>query len=127
YGVEVKKGEQGDAFLNWMGGYFEANWSVNPHWTPTFDKIPEHETTRGVKPFSVKDEWYYHMRFVDNMKGVTPILTALPDLKTIKGEGKKTLAHEGNPDVYKEVAAGTPQHVAWAYVRPDGARGFGFT
>ena len=27
-------------------------------------EIPEHETTRGVKPFEVKDEWYYHMRFV---------------------------------------------------------------
>src|ERR1700730_14204413 len=31
YGVEVSKGEKGDAFLKWMGGYFEANWSVNPH------------------------------------------------------------------------------------------------
>ncbi len=127
YGVEVDKGEHGDTFLKWMGGYFEPNWSVNPHWTPKFDKIPEHETTRGVKPFSVKDEWYYHMRFVDGMKGVTPILTALPELSTIRGEGKKTLAHEGNPDVYKEVAEGKPQHVAWAYVRPDGGRGFGFT
>jgi hypothetical protein len=127
YGVEVSKGVQGDAFLNWMGGYFEANWSVNPHWVPKFDKIPQHETTRGVKPFSVKDEWYYHMRFVDDMKGVTPILTALPDLKTIQGDGKKTSTHGGNPFVYEEVAAGKPQHVGWAYVRPDGARGFGFT
>jgi hypothetical protein len=127
YGVEVPKGKNGDAFLQWMGGYFEPNWSVNPHWTPKFDKIPEHPTTRGVKPFSVTDEWYYHMRFVDGMKGVTPILTALPELKTIKGEGKKTLAHEGNPFVYEEVAGGKPQHVAWAYVRPDGGRGFGFT
>jgi hypothetical protein len=127
YGVEVNKGEQGDAFLKWMGGYFEPNWSVNPFWTPHFTKFPDHEITRGVKPFSVNDEWYYHMRFVDGMKGVTPILTDLPDLKTIQGEGKKTLAHEGNPYVYQEVAAGKPQHVAWAYVRPDGGRGFGFT
>jgi uncharacterized protein (TIGR03000 family) len=127
YAVEVKKGEQGDAFLHWMGGYFEANWSVNPHWTPKFLSLPDHEVTRGVKPFTVKDEWYYHMRFVDGMKGVTPILTALPELKTIKGDGKKTFAHEGNPAVYQEVAEGKPQHVAWAYSRPDGGRGFGFT
>jgi hypothetical protein len=127
YGVEVKKGEQGDTFLKWMGGYFETNWSVNPHWTATFDKIPEHETTRGVKPFTMKDEWYYHMRFVDDMKGVTPILQALPELKTIKGAGKETFLHEGNPAAYEDVAAGKPQTLAWAYVRPDGGRGFGFT
>lgn len=127
YGVETSKGEKGDAFLKWMGGYFETYWSVNPFWTPKFDKFPDHEITRGVKPFSVKDEWYYHMRFVDGMKGVTPILSALPPLSTIAGGGKKSLDHGGNPAVYAEVAAGKPQVMAWAYVRPDGARGFGFT
>ena len=33
YGVEVPKGDAGDAFLKWQGGYFEAYWSVNPHWS----------------------------------------------------------------------------------------------
>lgn len=127
YGVEVSKGKQGDNFLKWMGGYFETNWSVNPWWTPDFKDIPKHETTRGVKPFSVNDEWYYHMRFVDGMKGVTPVLTSLPPLKTIQGEGKKTSSHGGNPDVWAAVSAGKPQAVAWAYERPDGGRGFGFT
>jgi hypothetical protein len=125
YGVEVNKGKQGDNFLKWMGGYFEPGWSVNPWWTPEFKDIPKHETTRGVKPFSINDEWYYHMRFVD--KGVTPILSALPPLKTIQGEGKKTLPHGGNPFVWEEVSKGIPQAVAWAYDRPDGGRGFGFT
>ncbi len=127
YGVEVSKGKQGDNFLKWMGGYFEANWSVNPWWTPEFKDIPKHETTRGVKPFSINDEWYYHMKFVDGMKGVTPILAVVPPLKTIQGEGKKTSSHGGNPDVWADVSAGKPQAVAWAYERPDGGRGFGFT
>ncbi len=87
YGVEVNKGEQGNNFLKWLGGYFEAYWSVNPFWVPKFDKIPEHETTRGVKPFAIKDEWYYHMRFVEDMKGVTPILSAVPELKTGRERG----------------------------------------
>src|SRR5262249_34337347 len=65
FGVEVNKGEPGEAFLKCMGGYFETFWSVNPFWTPDFTAIPPHEVTRGVKPFSVNDEWYYHMRFVD--------------------------------------------------------------
>lgn len=127
YGVECSKGKQGDAFLDWMGGYFEAEWSVNPWWTPNFAVIPEHETTRGVKPFAINDEWYYHMRFVKDMKGVTPILTAVAPLDTVKGGGTEILSHGGNPTVYKEVAAGIPQHMAWAYVRPNNARGFGLT
>lgn len=127
YGVEVSKGKQGDAYLKWIGGYFETFWSVNPFWTPKFDKIPEHETTRGVKPFSVNDEWYYHMRFVSDMKAVTPILTDLPEIKTVRGGGKEKSSHGGNPDAYADVLAGKTQHMAWAFVRPDGGRGFGFT
>ena len=44
-----------------------------------------------------------------------PILTAMPDLKTIQGEGKKTTSHGGNPFVYEEVAAGKPQTVKGVY------------
>jgi hypothetical protein len=127
YGVEVNKGEQGQNYLKWIGGYFETFWSVNPFWTAEFKDIPKHETTRGVKPFSINDEWYYHMRFVEGMKGVTPILTALPPLKTIQGEGKKSSERGGNPDVWKDVSAGNKQTTAWAFERPDGGRGFGFT
>lgn len=127
YGVEVNKGDQGLHYLKWLGGYFETFWSVNPWWTPDFKKIPQHDTTRGVKPFSVNDEWYYHMRFVEGMKGVTPILSAVAPLNTVQGEGKKSSSHGGNPDVWKAVSAGEPQVMAWAYERPDKARGFGFT
>ena len=127
FGVEVNKGEQGEHYLKWLGGYFETFWSVNPWWTPAFKEFPKHEVTRGVKPFGVNDEWYYHMRFVDARKGVTPILEALPPLSTIQGKGEKSSDRGGNPDVWKEVSAGKKQVVAWAYERPDGGRGFGFT
>src|SRR5579884_2508231 len=130
YGVEVNKGEQGNAYLKWLGGYFEPYWSVNPFWTPDFKELPKHEVTRGVKPFSINDEWYYHMRFVPQMKGVTPILSAVAPAKTVTErwkEGQKPDSHAGNPDVLKDVQEGKPQVMAWAYERPDGGRGFGFT
>ena len=63
YGVEVPKGKSGDAFLDWTGGYFEAHWSVNPHWVANYRKLPDHPTANGVKPFQINDEWYYHMLF----------------------------------------------------------------
>src|SRR5437660_8533519 len=43
YGVEVNKGEQGQYFLKWLGGYFEPFWSVNPWWTPEFKELPQHD------------------------------------------------------------------------------------
>jgi hypothetical protein len=32
--------KSGKKFLDWTGGYFEANWSVNPHWTPITTSCP---------------------------------------------------------------------------------------
>ena len=122
YGVEIPKGEPGDYLLSWIGGYFETFWSVNPHFTAEITDIPEHPITRGVKPFAIDDEWYYHMRFPEDMKGVTPILTAIPpDSTRERPDG----AHSNNPTV--RARKGMPEHLAWAYERPDGGRGFGFT
>ena len=78
YGVEVPKGAPGDYFLKWIGGYFETNWSVNPHWVANFSKLPNHPIASGVENFSINDEWYYHMRFREAMFGVTPILSHFP-------------------------------------------------
>ncbi len=123
WATEAVKGDPGEKFLEWMGGFCDLNWSVNPHWSPKF-KAVKHEIWNGVKPFSVNDEWYYHMRFVKGLKGVTPILTDVPPAATLRrGDG----ARSGNPTVRKAVANGETQHVAWAYQRADGGRGFGFT
>ncbi len=124
YGVETPAGQPGNYFLDWIGGYFEAHWSVNPHWTAKFEEFPEHPITSGVGPFEIRDEWYFHMRFREGMKGVTPILSDLPPPDTLtRPDG----SHSGNPHVRAAVAKGELQHVAWATERPDGGRGFGFT
>jgi type 1 glutamine amidotransferase len=108
-----------------LGGYFEQYWSVNPHWVADFRELPKHAVSNGVKPFSTKDEWYYHMRFREDMKRVTPILSDLPPTSTTeRGDGP----HAGNPDQRREVLElKRPQHVAWTVEREDGGRGFGFT
>jgi type 1 glutamine amidotransferase len=122
YAVEVPKDKGGPEFLQWIGGYFETFWSVNPHWDADFKELPQHPITRGVKPFKIRDEWYYHMRFQENMKGVTPILTGVPPDSTRNGADS---THGGNPHV--RAGKGAAEHVAWAYERPNGGRGFGLT
>jgi len=63
------------------------------------------------------------------MKGVTPILTAIPPDNTRKGPDG---AHSGNATVRSRL--GLPEHVGWAYEREPiagngrgGGRGFGCT
>jgi type 1 glutamine amidotransferase len=124
YAVEptIEKGNR--EFIDWLGGAFEINWSVNPHWQADFSQLPKHPISSGVKPFSTNDEWYFHMRFREGMKGVSPILSAIaPESTMSRPDGH----HSGNPAVREAVKNNVPQHVAWAVQRDDGGRGFGFT
>jgi type 1 glutamine amidotransferase len=124
YGVEPTRERGQEDFLKWIGGCFEIHWSVNPEWTAEMLPLPVHPVTRGVKPFSLRDEWYFHMRFRTNMAGVTPLLSAIPTPGTIK---RNDGPHQNNPVVRDEVERGLVQHLAWAAERPNGGRGFGFT
>jgi type 1 glutamine amidotransferase len=123
YAVEVPKGKPGDKFLDWIGGYYETGYSTNPHWVAEIKSLPEHPITRGVKPFAIKDEWYFNIRFRPEMKGITPILSAKPDDDTRKGVSS---APRG-PYAHIVAAKGREEVLAWAVERPDGGRGFGFT
>ena len=123
--LEIPKGYDGDRFRELIGGYYEMNWSVNPVWTPNFASLPDHPITHGVKPFNIRDEWYYHMRFVDDTKKITPILKVLPPDSTLS---RPDGTHSNNPSVREAVLVKKePQTLAWAYDRPGGGRGFGFT
>ncbi|MBO9571634.1 MAG: hypothetical protein J7497_05425, partial [Chitinophagaceae bacterium] len=78
-----------------------------------------------VKPFETRDEWYYHMRFVQNNKNLVPILVALPPAETLNREEG---THSNNPAVREDVLVKKqPQVMAWAFTRPNGGRGFGLT
>ncbi len=123
YAVEIPKDKGGAEFLDWVGGYYESGYSTNPHWKAEIKSLPEHPITRGVRPFTINDEWYYNMRFRPGMKGVTPLLVARPDDLTREG---KSSSPRGP---YKHIveAKGREEILAWAVERPDGGRGFGFT
>ncbi|MEP4149122.1 MAG: ThuA domain-containing protein [Halioglobus sp.] len=123
YCVEVPKGSAAaSAMLDATGGYFETHWSVNPHWTADYTALPQHPITVAVEPFSMLDEWYFNMRFQE--QGVTDILSAVAPESTME---RRNGRHSGNDAVRKLVADGMPQVTAWAYERPGGGRGFGYT
>ncbi len=100
-----------DRITEWAGGYFDyetgpaprrwrseistADWTVTP-------ASPQHPICRGVKPFPLKEEFYYKIRFGEGDPRLVPIATVDP-------------------------AAGLEKVVGWAVERKDGGRGFGFT
>jgi type 1 glutamine amidotransferase len=123
YALDVPVDRGSAEFLDWLGGFYEANFSVNPTWTAEFEQIPEHPVTRGVTPFTLRDEWYFSIRFREGMDGVTPLLQARPSDETRAGP----YASPRGPFPHIVEAAGALETVAWVRERADGGRGFGYT
>lgn len=133
YGVEVVAAQSGTEFKRWIGGHYENMFSCNPIWEPEFSQFPDHPITRGVKPFRIKDEWYFNMRFVDNITGnkaeqtgglkFQPILVAAPSDEVRNGP----YVYPKGPYPHIQAEKGRAEAMMWAVERPDGGRGFGFT
>jgi hypothetical protein len=123
YAVEVPKDRGGKEFQEWIGGYYEHQWSCNPMWKADIKELPDHEIARGVKPFAVLDEWYFNMRFRPERKGVTPILSAVPSDATRDGP----YVYPRGPYPHIQKAKGQSEALMWAVERADSGRGVGFT
>lgn len=113
YAVEYPK-SQSEHVLKWLGGYYETGFSTNPHWDADFKSMPEHAITRGVKPFKIRDEWYFNIRFKPEAKEVTTILQATPPDGVRRTDAAKKFP-------------GRAETLAWSFERADGGRSFGFT
>ncbi len=123
YAVEVLADKGGSEWKDWVGGYYETAFSCNPIWDANYKSLPVHAITRGVKPFTTKDEWYFNMRFRDGKAGVKDILVATPSDATRDGP----YVSPKGPYPHIQAAKGQAETMMWAVERPDGGRGFGFT
>jgi hypothetical protein len=92
----------------WLGGIYLNGKSGRGHWDSKHVDFPSHPTTRGVKPWEINDGWLNKIQFVEEMRGVTPLVWS----------GKEYAGSRAglNDDI-----------VAWAYERPGGGRSFSFT
>ncbi|MGC6457558.1 MAG: PVC-type heme-binding CxxCH protein [Akkermansiaceae bacterium] len=110
---------------NLVGADFEPWHSVSRFWDASFEKLPKHPVTRGVPPFVIHDECYFHLRCESpECDHVTPLHGALPPLEIIKpGSGMD----RGGVSALEEVKKGIDQYCAWGFERPQGGRTFGFT
>ena len=123
YAVEVPVGNSGKALQNWIGGYYETGWSINPHWIAESKLNRKHPITFGVQDFKVKDEWYFNMRFRQGKEGVTSVLDAVPDDNARSGRS----SWPRGPKKHIVEASGRAETLCWSVERNDGGRGVGFT
>jgi type 1 glutamine amidotransferase len=124
YGTEIPSTNGGPEFLQWVGGYYEDHYSVNPMWSPEYKTFPQHPVARGVKPFSNRDEWYFNVRWNEPERSrITPILVATPTDDVRQGP----YVHPRGPYPHIVAASGRAETTMWVYERPGGGRGFGFT
>lgn len=101
WGSGTRDAKNIDAFVNLFGGCHggpDRKFKVVDADVKVLD--PKHPATAGIKDFHLHEEFYY----------------ALKQPKEGKVQG---LLHA--------VIEGKPEMVCWAYERPDGGRGFGFT
>jgi type 1 glutamine amidotransferase len=75
--------------FEWTGGYFDWEENGQRKWYSNITTLenaqvqlatPAHPISRGVKPFRMKEEFYYNIRFAENDNALTPLLS-VPALK----------------------------------------------
>lgn len=121
YALEAQSGELERLIKKCAGGAFERGWSVNPFWKADFEVSAGHPASRGAKPFEIRDEWHFNMRFDPSAK-IFPILTAVPpDEARLRPFGP----HSGNARVRADM--GRAETILWLSEGPGGRRGMGFT
>ena len=123
YAVEVPKGSASDEMWGWIGGFYEDHYSCNPMWAPSYQAFPNHPIARGVQPFSLKDEWYFNMRWRPETNGLTFILVDKPSDAVRDGP----YVWPSGPYPHIQAAKGRGEAMMWAFERPNGGRGFGWT
>jgi len=98
--------------LKWIGAYYDFQGYGSAHFVSRKPLVntpasPDHPVSRGWGEFTIAENEYYHnLRFVEDGKGVTLLVTAQIASKTSK-----------------EVK---PYVIGWAFERPGGGRGIGF-
>ncbi|HNT87648.1 MAG TPA: ThuA domain-containing protein, partial [Candidatus Hydrogenedentes bacterium] len=92
-------------FGSWLGGFYKDGYSQNPiHEVEVTPASPEYPISRGLVPYVTREEFYYRVMFPEGEESVTSSVTAMLP-----------------PDAPRR------ETLAWAVVRENGGRGFGFT
>ena len=97
-----------DKAISWAGGAWKKGMGKRAHWVETFKEFPSQPVFSGVGAFTIDDGWLWNIKFVEGMKGITPLL--------------RTVDPKKKDDPKADAAI-----IAWAYERPGGGKSVTFT
>jgi type 1 glutamine amidotransferase len=125
YAVDLPAGHGEAEVKRWIGGVYVTGLSCNPIWDASFERLPEHPVTRGVRPFTMNDEWYFNIQFaeVEQSSGHQAILVATPSDEVRGGP----YVYPSGPYDHIVAASGRAETVMWTLDRAGGGRSFGLT
>lgn len=123
YGVHPTKEVAEKYYKNWIGGYFDDEFSVNPSWVAKMKPKKGHPVSNGVKSVTAYDEFYWNLNFPspDECTHCYPLATAIPT--------EQNMVRYGSGKFWNKSAAdklGTPQALLWCSDPPNRSRGAGF-
>ncbi|MBI3882520.1 MAG: ThuA domain-containing protein [Verrucomicrobia bacterium] len=113
--VDFPTGPDAEKIKGWLGGVFHGDIGSRGHWDMDLKTTAAaHPALHGVQSFAAPgDGWLFNLHFAEG-RGFTPLLVGqVPDKGRSSTDAK---AHAGRDEI-----------IAWAYERPKGGRGFGFT
>lgn len=121
YAVHPRKDIGEKYYRPWIGAAMEDDYSVNPHWVADFQITKDHEIGNGVpESITCLDEWYYHMRWIDDRDKILDLGTAVPTRENMYRY--INMWNQNGVD-----GLGKRQTLMWGFERPNGGRGVGFT
>jgi hypothetical protein len=122
FGVHPTK-EVGEKYYNqWIGGFYDDEFSVNPSWVAEMTPKAGHPVSRGLsKPIRAYDEFYYNLNFDKSCNHCYPLATATPTEKNVIRYGSSKFWNR-----QAEEQLGTAQALLWCKDPKQGARGAGF-
>ena len=122
YGVHPTKEVGEKYYKNWIGGYYDDAFSVNPSWIADLKPKAGHPISRGLEsPFKTYDELYWNLNIHSKNSEVYPLVTAIPT--------QQNMVRYGSSKFWNILAAkklGTQQSIIWCRDPKEGARGAGF-
>lgn len=118
---------KGTYFNKWIGGFYAGD-SKNKtltRYTHIKSKLSDHPVNSGVEPYTLFDEIYYRMQYVDNIE---PIMVAesFDEVPTFNSPVERT-RYARDQDQVATFESELERTIFWSFERENGGRSLGMT
>lgn len=118
---------KGTSFNQWIGGFYAGD-SKNKtltRYSHIKSKLSNHPVNRGVEPYTIFDEIYYRMEFVENIKPIV-VAESLEDVPVFNSPVERMRFGRDNAQV-ATFESELERTIFWSFERENGGKSLGMT